>query len=61
MRDMLFGIIAGVILAFILSFFDVDSWVMLHLIPDFLTKLGVAMYYILFGAVGGLIGYFAGH
>ena len=37
MRDMIFGIIAGVVLAFILSFFDVDSWVMLHLIPDFLT------------------------
>ena len=38
MRDMIFGIIAGVVLAFILSFFDVDSWVMLHLIPDFLLK-----------------------
>lgn len=61
MRDMILGVIAGVVLALILSFFDVDSWVMLHLIPDFLTKLGVAMYYILFGAVGGLIGYFAGH
>ena len=58
---MILGVIAGVVLALILSFFDVDSWVMLHLIPDFLTKLGVAMYYILFGAVGGLIGYFAGH
>ena len=60
MRDLIFGVFGGLILAFILSFFDVDSWIMLHLIPDFLTRFGIAMYYILFAAVGGLIGYFAG-
>lgn len=58
---MLLGTIAGVILAFILSFFDVDSWIMLHIIPDFLGQFGIVMYYVLFGAVGGLIGYFGKH
>ena len=56
---MLFGIISGVILAFILSFFNVDTWIMTNIMPNFLAKFGLIMYYGLFAAFGGIVGYFA--
>lgn len=59
MRNMLFGIISGVILAFILSFFNVDTWIMANIMPNFLAKFGLIMYYALFAAFGGIVGYFA--
>ena len=58
---MFLGTLASVILAVILSFFNVDTWVMQHIIPDFLAQYGTIIYYAAFASIGAVIGYFGKH
>jgi len=55
---MLLGVLASVILGFILSFFGFDDWYLVHICPEFIRSFGIVFYYVSWASIGAIVGYF---
>ena len=55
---MLLGVLASVVLGFILSFFGFDDWYLVHICPEFIRSFGIVFYYVSWASIGAIVGYF---